>query len=79
VIGIFYTKEIIREFVKRKGDLDHEDLKDLMRDAFFVVESKKVSDLLKIFQQKNSISLSLSMNLEEQKGSLPLKIFWKNW
>ncbi len=41
VIGIFYTKEIIREFVKRKGDLDHEDLKDLMRDAFFVVESKK--------------------------------------
>lgn len=52
VIGIFYTKEIIREYVKRKGDLDHEDLKDLMRDAFFVVESKKVSDLLKIFQQK---------------------------
>lgn len=52
VIGIFYTKEIIREYVKRKGALDHEDLKDLMRDAFFVVESKKVSDLLKIFQQK---------------------------
>ncbi len=52
IIGIFYTKEIIREFVKRKGDLDHEDLKDLMRDAFFVVESKKVSDLLKTFQLK---------------------------
>jgi len=52
VIGIFYTKEIIREFVKRKGDLDHEDLKDLMRDAFFVVESKKVSDLLKTFKLK---------------------------
>ncbi|AZA76746.1 HlyC/CorC family transporter [Chryseobacterium sp. G0186] len=52
VIGIFYTKEIIREFVKRKGNLDHQDLKDLMRDAFFVVESKKVSDLLKTFQQK---------------------------
>jgi CBS domain containing-hemolysin-like protein len=52
VIGIFYTKEIIREFVKRKGDLDHEDLKDLMRDAFFEVDSKKVSDLLKTFQLK---------------------------
>ncbi|MCT2564248.1 hemolysin family protein [Chryseobacterium herbae] len=52
VIGIFYTKEIIREYVKRKGDLNHEDLKDLMRDAFFVVGSKKISDLLKIFQQK---------------------------
>ncbi|KFF26023.1 hemolysin family protein [Chryseobacterium vrystaatense] len=52
VIGIFYTKEIIREYVKRKGDLNHDDLKDLMRDAFFVVGSKKISDLLKIFQQK---------------------------
>lgn len=57
VIGIFYTKEIIREFVKRKGDLDHEDLKDLMRDAFFVVESKKVSDLLKTFQLKQHIAI----------------------
>lgn len=52
IIGILYTKEIIREFVKRKGVLNHEDLKELMRDAFFVVGSKKISDLLKIFQQK---------------------------
>lgn len=52
VIGVFYTKEIIREFVKRKGALDHNDLKELMREAFFVVGSKKISDLLKIFQQK---------------------------
>ncbi|WP_417429531.1 hemolysin family protein [Halpernia sp.] len=52
IIGIFYTKEIIREFVKRKGELTHDDLKELMREAFFVVGSKKISDLLKIFQQK---------------------------
>ncbi|MBB4805620.1 CBS domain containing-hemolysin-like protein [Chryseobacterium defluvii] len=52
VIGVFYTKEIIREFVKRKGELNHDDLKELMREAFFVVGSKKISDLLKIFQQK---------------------------
>lgn len=52
IVGILYTKEIIREFVKRKGELNHEDLKELMRDAFFVVGSKKISDLLKIFQQK---------------------------
>ncbi|RMZ58325.1 HlyC/CorC family transporter [Chryseobacterium nematophagum] len=52
VIGIFYTKEIIREYVKRKGELNHDDLKDLMRGAFFVVGSKKISDLLKVFQQK---------------------------
>lgn len=52
IIGILYTKEIIREFVKRKGNLTHDDLRELMREAFFVVGSKKISDLLKIFQQK---------------------------
>ncbi|RKT02068.1 hemolysin family protein [Chryseobacterium defluvii] len=52
IIGVFYTKEIIREFIKRKGELNHDDLKDLMRESFFVVGSKKISDLLKIFQQK---------------------------
>lgn len=52
IIGVFYTKEIIREFVKRKGVLNHEDLRELMRESFFVVGSKKISDLLKIFQQK---------------------------
>ncbi|MGA9212998.1 hemolysin family protein [Kaistella sp.] len=52
IIGIFYAKEIIREYVKRKGEIDHDDLKHLMRDAFFVVGSKKISDLLKVFQQK---------------------------
>ena len=52
IIGIFYAKEIIREYVKRKGEITHADLEDLMRDAFFVVGSKKISDLLKVFQQK---------------------------
>lgn len=52
VIGIFYAKEIIREYVKSNGKIDHEILRKLMRDAFFVVGSKKISDLLKVFQQK---------------------------
>lgn len=52
IIGILYTKEIIREYIKSKNELSHEDLKRLMRDAFFVVGSKKISDLLKIFQLK---------------------------
>lgn len=52
IVGIFYAKEIIREYVKRKGQINHDDLKDLMRDPFFVVGSKKISDLLKVFQQK---------------------------
>ena len=52
IIGVLYTKEIIREYIKRKGILTSEDLKELMREAFFVVGSKKISDLLKIFQVK---------------------------
>lgn len=52
VVGVLYAKEIIREYVRRKGNLTHEDLKNLMREAFFVVGSKKISDLLKVFQQK---------------------------
>ncbi|MEC5395367.1 hemolysin family protein [Bergeyella sp. RCAD1439] len=52
VIGIFYTKEIIREYIRRKGDLSHDDLRGLMREAFFVVGSKKISDLMKVFQLK---------------------------
>jgi CBS domain containing-hemolysin-like protein len=52
IIGIFYAKEIIREYVKRKGEIDHNDLQHLMREAFFVVGSKKISDLLKVFQHK---------------------------
>lgn len=52
IIGIFYAKEIIREYVRRKGEIDHNDLRELMREAFFVVGSKKISDLLKVFQQK---------------------------
>lgn len=51
IIGIFYAKEIIREYIKRK-ELTHEDLRGLLREAFFVVGSKKISDLLKVFQLK---------------------------
>lgn len=52
IIGILYTKEIIREYIRRKGNISHDDLRGLMREAFFVVGSKKISDLLKVFQQK---------------------------
>lgn len=51
IIGIFYAKEIIREYIKRK-ELTHEDLRGLLREALFVVGSKKISDLLKVFQLK---------------------------
>lgn len=52
IIGVFYAKEIIREYIKRKGEITIDTLKMLMREAFFVVGSKKISDLMKVFQQK---------------------------
>lgn len=52
IIGVFYTKEIIREYIKHKDNLDEFILRDYLREAFFVVGSKKVSDLLKVFQLK---------------------------
>lgn len=52
IIGIFYTKEIIRAYIKSKGDLTHDDLRNFLREAYFVVGSKKISDLLKSFQLK---------------------------
>ncbi len=52
VIGVLYSKEVIRQFIRSKGQLTHTDLKELMREPFFVVGSKKISDLLKVFQVK---------------------------
>ncbi len=52
IIGIFYTKEFIREYIKHKDNYDSFDIRSLMREPFFVVGSKKISDLLKVFQLK---------------------------
>jgi CBS domain containing-hemolysin-like protein len=52
IIGIFYTKEFIREYIKNRDNYDDFDIRSLMREPFFVVGSKKISDLLKVFQFK---------------------------
>lgn len=52
VVGIFYTKEFIREYIKNRDNYDSFDIRSLMREPFFVVGSKKISDLLKVFQLK---------------------------
>ena len=52
----------MREYIKNK-DLD---LK-FLREAFFVVGSKKISDFVKCFPTKKQHLPSLSMNSEVQK------------
>ena len=66
LIGVLYTKEIIREYVKRSGNISHSDLRELMREAFFVVGSKKISDLLKVFQSKK---MHLAIVIDEFGGT----------
>ena len=66
IIGVLYTKEIIREYVKRSGNISHSDLRELMPEAFFVVGSKKISDLLKVFQSKK---MHLAIVIDEFGGT----------
>ncbi|OPC02559.1 hemolysin [Elizabethkingia ursingii] len=52
VIGIFYTKEFIREYIKNFDEWDEFDIRTLLHEPTFVVGSKKISDLMKVFQTK---------------------------
>ncbi|QCX52690.1 hemolysin family protein [Elizabethkingia sp. JS20170427COW] len=52
IIGIFYTKEFIREYVKNLDEWDTFDITTLLHEPTFVVGSKKISDLMKVFQTK---------------------------
>ncbi|NAW51137.1 DUF21 domain-containing protein [Elizabethkingia argentiflava] len=52
IIGIFYTKEFIREYIKNFDQWEDFDIQTLLHEPMFVVGSKKISDLLKIFQAK---------------------------
>lgn len=56
VIGIIYTKDLIKEQI----DLNHIDLKKLMRPALFVPDSMPVTKLLREFQTgKNHLAIVL--------------------
>ncbi|WP_407518489.1 hemolysin family protein [Elizabethkingia anophelis] len=52
VIGIFYTKEFIREYIKNFDEWEDFDIRTLLHEPTFVVGSKKISDLMKVFQTK---------------------------
>ncbi len=54
IIGIFYTKEIIREYIKNKDHLENFNLRDYLREAFFVVGSKKSFRFVESFPTKET-------------------------
>jgi len=52
IVGIFYTKEFIREYIKNLNNWEVFDIRSILHEPLFVVESKKISDLMKVFQNK---------------------------
>jgi putative hemolysin len=52
IIGILYTKDII-DYMALKKDSIKFNLRDMMREAFFVTEYKKIDILLKEMQKRN--------------------------
>ncbi|GHV68159.1 membrane protein [Bacteroidia bacterium] len=66
IIGIFYAKEVARECFKFKDNYEQFDIQVLLHEPFFVVGSKKIADLLKIFQQKK---LHIAVVIDEFGGT----------
>ncbi len=64
VIGVLYIKDVI-PFLDKKDDADFAWIK-LMREAYFVPESKKINDLLQEFQEKK---IHLAVVIDEYGGS----------
>lgn len=52
VIGILYTKEFIREYVKNINNLEKFKIRELLHEPIFVAETKKISDTMKLFQTR---------------------------
>jgi len=50
IIGVLYTKDMLKQL--REGHNDHP-IRDLVRPAYFVPETKKLDDLLREIQQKH--------------------------
>ena len=69
VIGILYAKDLL-QYTRNEVDLKKDfDIKKLMRLAYYVPESKKVSELLKEMQKEK---VHISIVLDEYGGTLGL-------
>ncbi|BAI80550.1 magnesium/cobalt efflux protein [Deferribacter desulfuricans SSM1] len=62
IIGILYTKDLIKELRKSSKDVN---LKNILRKPYFVPETKKIDDLLREFQSKH---IHLAIVIDEYGG-----------
>jgi Mg2+/Co2+ transporter CorB len=54
IIGILHTKSVIREFVRRKGQLQDFDILSLLEEAWFVPDTTMLEEQLDAFREKRS-------------------------
>lgn len=66
VMGVFYVRDLLRpEFVEELSKTNPSTVADLMREAYFVPETKSVADLFFTFRKRK---LSLAMTVDEYGG-----------
>ncbi|MBV9063261.1 MAG: CBS domain-containing protein, partial [Alphaproteobacteria bacterium] len=54
IIGILHTKDVVREYVRRKGSLDGFDLLSLMAPPWFVPDTTTLEEQLSAFRERRS-------------------------
>ena len=59
IVGVLYAKDLLPELIKGQGT-PTKSLRDMLRDPFYIPETKRINDLLRDFQEsRNHIALVL--------------------
>ncbi|WP_120166931.1 hemolysin family protein [Thermohalobacter berrensis] len=66
IIGILYAKDILPYFFTKRDKITNKTIRELMRQAYYVPETKKVSQLLKEFQHNK---IHMAIVLDEYGGT----------
>ena len=69
IIGILYAKDLLGIYEKWYTSKEKFDLKEIIREAYFVPENKKIDDLLDIFQRDK---IQIAIAIDEYGGTAGL-------
>lgn len=66
IIGVVYAKDLLKLAKSTNGDLEHLSIKDILHEAYYIPEGKKLSKLLKELQIKK---VHMAIVLDEYGGT----------
>lgn len=66
IIGVVYAKDLLKLATSTNGDLEHLSIKDILHEAYYIPEGKKLSKLLKELQIKK---VHMAIVLDEYGGT----------